>query len=61
MPCIRIPNGFLCTIGYVERAADAERRLRRGERQICCRKCNLWQWRTKWPNGNMLECGHKLL
>lgn len=56
MPCIRIKDGFICTIDYVERAVDAERRLRRGERQLYCPKCKLWKWR----NGNMLECGHKL-
>ena len=30
--------------GYVARAEDAERRLKRGERQKRCRKCRRWFW-----------------
>lgn len=34
----------ICLISYVEKALDAERRLRKGERQHQCRKCLRWWW-----------------
>jgi hypothetical protein len=40
----------VCTISYVEEAIEAERRIRRGERQLHCDTCNRWVW----PE----ECSH---
>lgn len=34
----------LCLLSYTERALDAERRLRKGERQGQCKRCRLWFW-----------------
>ena len=51
MPCLPIPNGWVCEIEYVTRAEDAQRRIRRGERQLYCSQCG-GKWR--WPE----ECSH---
>lgn len=50
MPCTPIPGGFLCEIGYVTKALEAQRRVSRGERQLYCGECGHWVWRE--------ECGH---
>ena len=50
MPCLQIPNGCVCEIEYVARALEAERRIRRGERQVYCGMCVRW----RWPE----ECSH---
>jgi len=35
----------LCVaLEYVEAALEAERRLRRGDRQFWCGTCNCWRW-----------------
>jgi len=53
MPCItfrakhfRQPwRGILCVgIGYLGRFEDAQKRLRRGERQARCSSCGCWLW-----------------
>lgn len=35
----------VCNIDYVEKALEAERRIRRGERQYKCKECHLYHWR----------------
>jgi hypothetical protein len=42
---------WVCVIDYVEQAIEAERRLRRGERQLYCPECLRW----RWPE----ECAHE--
>ena len=38
-------GGILCVaMSYVEKSAEATRRLRRGERQLHCGKCDRWVW-----------------
>lgn len=32
-------------LGYVQAHIDAERRLKRGERQSQCPRCGAWLWR----------------
>lgn len=34
----------VCETEYVDRALDAARRHRRGERQWRCRECSKWRW-----------------
>ena len=34
----------ICTIGYVADAEEADRRMRRGEHQHCCRHCSRGYW-----------------
>ena len=41
----------ICGLDYTERAMQAEKRLRRGERQLHCGTCGLW----RWPE----ECEHE--
>lgn len=41
---------YLCVLDYTEAALDAERRMRRGERQVYCAECRRW----RWPE----ECDH---
>lgn len=41
---------YLCTTDYTEQAMEADRRLRRGERQLYCGVCQKW----RWPE----ECDH---
>lgn len=40
----RPPFAVGCVIGYVEEAMEAERRLRKGDRQLWCGTCNKWGW-----------------
>jgi hypothetical protein len=40
----------LCTLDYVEQAMAAEKRLRKGDRQLYCGTCRKW----RWPE----ECDH---
>ena len=34
-------------LSYVAGHRDAERRLRRGERQTLCRRCAKWRWKEE--------------
>lgn len=52
MPCIKVPNGVLCAPNsYGAAIDDANARMKRGERQLYCWKCDLW----RWPG----QCKHK--
>lgn len=42
---------YLCTMSYVEQSVEAERRYRRGERQLYCFECGTWEW----PDGCVHE------
>jgi len=56
MPCLPIPNGWVCEIEYVTRAEDAQRRIRRGERQLYCVACGgLWRWPEECSHPNRLS------
>lgn len=33
-----------CRLDYISAQEDAARRMKRGERQVLCPKCNLWEW-----------------
>jgi len=44
MACTPIRDGFVCEIEYVTRHNEAQRRLRRGERQVFCPTCERWRW-----------------
>jgi hypothetical protein len=48
----------LCVLDYTERALDAERRLRRGERQLYCPTCLLWRWPEECAHGGRLSEAH---
>ena len=49
--CTRV-NGFcVCVTSYSAWMEDADRRHRRGERQLYCGACGKW----RWPD----ECGHE--
>jgi hypothetical protein len=41
----------VCVLSYTEAALDAERRLRKGDRQLYCGECARW----RWPE----ECAHE--
>lgn len=50
--CIPLADGgFICHTSYSVAIEEAERRHRRGERQLFCWDCYLW----RWPD----ECDHK--
>jgi hypothetical protein len=51
MTMARDYSTHLCTLHYVEKAIEAEKRLKRGERQMYCVACGRW----RWPE----ECGHE--
>ena len=34
----------LCRIGYIADMEDAQRRMKRGEKQRLCKKCLRWVW-----------------
>ena len=52
MACFYADGVWVCEIEYVRRALEAQRRIRRGERQLYCSMCGgLW----RWPE----ECGHR--
>lgn len=42
---------YLCAISYVEKA---ERRYRRGERQLYCPECGLWRWLDECEHENRM-------
>jgi hypothetical protein len=44
-------SGYLCHLSYVEASLDADRRMRRGERQAMCQTCRRWLWAHE-------DCGH---
>lgn len=35
---------YICTIGYIEKAIEADRRVRKGEHQHSCALCSKWYW-----------------
>ena len=37
-------NTHICTIDYVEKSLDAQRRIRKGDKQHQCAKCFKWFW-----------------
>lgn len=43
-------TAIICTLDYVEKALEAEKRLKKGERQKYCQVCSLWRWEE--------ECSH---
>ena len=44
MPCVRIKDGLVCEISYITEAAEAEKRIKRGEKQLYWRTCKRWVW-----------------
>ena len=41
----------VCTLDYVEQSIQADRRIRKGDRQLYCLTCGKWRW--------VEECNHK--
>ncbi len=40
-------NAHLCRSDYVEALLEAEKKLRRGERQLYCLTCSKWVWKEQ--------------
>ncbi len=43
-PAVQSRAVHICTLDYTEAFLEAERRLRRGDRQRYCGTCGLWVW-----------------
>lgn len=55
-----IRDVHICCSPSVQAALDAERRLKRGERQVYCTACKLWRWPAEcehWPAEPKEEAG----
>lgn len=42
--CREYPEEGCETLGYLQAHFDAERRIKRGERQVFCKTCQKWRW-----------------
>lgn len=43
-------------LGYIAWHADAERRMKAGEKQRYCRACRLYLWQYEWTDPTIHAC-----
>jgi hypothetical protein len=55
MPCQRIKDGFICITSYGAFLDECRERIKRGEKQLFCPRCEKWVWPEECGHGEYLD------